>query len=366
MAFPITPAQAAILGRTRPPPVATVNAAASGQSAPAPTGQTPVVAAPPPGGFSPNNMGDLLLQRANRPGDIRTGTGLLGRLAAMGVGSKINRDNESGQREETIAQLVAMGMSPEQASLVAKGVIRPPEPAQPTDRKTFKDATGRSRFQDTGELLPGESKEGEPLDVKSAERLQQDVEIAEAKSTNITTKVTNLTGPAGAVASAKQALDGGIIDQKTFDKIEKNLTDTAEDKAGISDAKKAEVIRVQMEPIMAAAVKNIREAADALAANPLDQEAKAQYDVGQKNFATAKSKLQLPFEAVTNDQIKAVTDSFPSAAEIAAAAQFGQNPVNAIFDAEGLGQNAGPAQPSKPFEEMNEVELDEYNAQFNR
>ena len=102
MPFPMTPAQAAILGKTRPAPSATVNAAGAVPSARPPTGQTPVPVATPAAaslGFTPNSMDEFLLGRANRQEPIRGGVGLLGRLAALGVGNKIQRTNREGQQE---------------------------------------------------------------------------------------------------------------------------------------------------------------------------------------------------------------------------------------------------------------------------
>lgn len=108
MPFPMTPAQAAILGKTRPAPSATVNAAGAVPSARPPTGQTPVPVATPAAaslGFTPNSMDEFLLGRANRQEPIRGGIGLLGRLAALGVGSKIQRTNREGQQEAIEAEI---------------------------------------------------------------------------------------------------------------------------------------------------------------------------------------------------------------------------------------------------------------------
>lgn len=134
--FPMSPAQAAILGR--PAPVAVANAqtpqvggfpATPAQIA-ALTGQTPtggVNAAPTGlqevgagGVFTANPLADILLKRANRPADIRSGVGLLGRLAAQAVGTKIKRENVRGARE---AALELVGELPEEMQQLAKFAV---------------------------------------------------------------------------------------------------------------------------------------------------------------------------------------------------------------------------------------------------
>jgi hypothetical protein len=162
MALPMSPAQAAILGRRRPAPVATVNAPQAGGFPITPaqvavlTGQSPVGAPPaaPQGPatpaalspFSADPMADFLLNRANRPGDIRTGTGLLGRLAALGVGRKLEAENTAGaqqramdlietlpEEQRDVARLAVLSGNPEgavQAILQAQQITARSEEAE--------------------------------------------------------------------------------------------------------------------------------------------------------------------------------------------------------------------------------------------
>lgn len=133
MPFPMSPAQAAILGR--PAPVAVVNPQtpqmgsfpASPAQIAALTGQTPVGgvnaapgAAAEAGLFTKNPLADLLLRRANRPDDIRGGVGLLGRLAAQAVGTKLQRENTRGARE---AALDLVSELPEEMQQLAKFAV---------------------------------------------------------------------------------------------------------------------------------------------------------------------------------------------------------------------------------------------------
>ena len=123
MAFPISPAQAAILGMNRQAsPVATVNApqAPANPAAMAATGQTQI---PQAAGqqFTPNPMDNFLLERANRGGPINTGTGLLGRLAALGVGRKIEKDNRDGMQSAALE--LVNSLPPEQQAMARFAVL---------------------------------------------------------------------------------------------------------------------------------------------------------------------------------------------------------------------------------------------------
>ena len=119
--FPISPVQAAVLGRAAP--AATVNASGAAPSAPAPTGQTAVPVATPAAAAlglpQMNGMDQFLLGRANRGGSIDTGINLLGRLAALGVGRKIQGENQAKQSEAVEAAIAALPPEAQAAARIA-------------------------------------------------------------------------------------------------------------------------------------------------------------------------------------------------------------------------------------------------------
>ena len=119
--FPISPVQAAVLGRAAP--AATVNASGAAPSVPAPTGQTAVPVATPAAAAlglpQMNGMDQFLLNRANRGGSIDTGVNLLGRLAALGVGRKIQGENQAKQSEAVEAAISALPPEAQAAARIA-------------------------------------------------------------------------------------------------------------------------------------------------------------------------------------------------------------------------------------------------------
>ena len=234
-------------------------------------------------------------------------------------------------------------------------MIKPPESG--SERKTFKDAKGRTRFQDTGELLPGEVGEGEPLDVLSEEAEAQKARIAEAgrSETNVKTEVKNLTGKAGEIESVNRAVEKGIVTPELGEKLISNISESTGDRARATDESKAAVAYERNLPRLLKAEEDITAAANALASNPTNIEARAAYEAAINNYANAKAKIDQPAEAVTNDALQAVKDTFPSAAAIGISDFMEQDPIGQILEVNRL---------EKPFElkdikEMTDDELRE-------
>ena len=106
----------------RPAPVATVNAAGAAPLPSVPTGQSAVPVATPAAAalnFQPDGMADFLLGRANRGTPINTGVNLLGRLAALGVGRKIQKENEAGQKDAIEAAITSLPPEVQAAARIA-------------------------------------------------------------------------------------------------------------------------------------------------------------------------------------------------------------------------------------------------------
>jgi len=139
--FPMTPAQAAALGMA-PPPVAVVNGAqapvgaggfpmtpaqaavlGAATASPVSGAALPVAGAPAAtagGAVGPSPMAAMLLARANRTDPIRSGVGLLGRLAAFGVGTKLER--EERERQGAALSEGLAGANPEVAAMARLAV----------------------------------------------------------------------------------------------------------------------------------------------------------------------------------------------------------------------------------------------------
>lgn len=107
--FPMTPMQAAVLGQA--PTVATAGGPPMAGGMPISPAQARVLGAQAPaqaagaaqGAGAPlptiNPAAAVLMQRAQRDEPIRTGIGLLGRLAALGVGNRIDQRNRQVQND---------------------------------------------------------------------------------------------------------------------------------------------------------------------------------------------------------------------------------------------------------------------------
>lgn len=137
--FPMSPAQAAILGQRAPVavvpaapmingmPISPAQAAALGvgaQSNPIAAAQAQQVQPLATGGagqYGVNPLADVLLARATRPGDIRNGVGLLGRLAALGVGQHLQQGNLQKMQEAALG--MAETLPPEMQSMAKFAVL---------------------------------------------------------------------------------------------------------------------------------------------------------------------------------------------------------------------------------------------------
>ena len=136
--FPMSPAQAAILGQQRPSPVATVNAPTyngmpiqpaqmaalgvqpNGMMTPQGGMQPPAQAAPmDPASYLGNPMAGMLLQRGMREEPIQNPISLLGRLAALGVGQSIERKNTEGRQGAMLEAIKTMPPEVQQMARIA-------------------------------------------------------------------------------------------------------------------------------------------------------------------------------------------------------------------------------------------------------
>lgn len=323
---------------------------------------------------------ELLLGRAMRPEPIQSGVGLLGRLAALGVGLQGQRrfeDEIAASRLQFAQGLSAAGADPSARIAVLAGALNSRDPAMrtmaaaqlaelmPKTQIVSTPGGGQAAITTQGGQVTGAPQqliEGRTPAPETRTRTQGELQVTEqwdpargdwsvvstAPRTaaqipmppDVFQQQLGLRTAAGAAQGAATAAGLAATMEKSAAQAEGAATGSLEGKI--------EGIR----PYFASTEANLLAAGAALRANPTSAEARAAYEIARDEYANAATMLGAPNEAVTDDAKRGKLDRIPDATAVAGYGLVKSDPLGAAVESvrKGLGDRAPPRpqQPSQP------------------
>ncbi len=347
--LPLSPTVAAMLGQLAPP-AATMGPGAALPSTPvAPMVGAmgiPTSAAGSP--FSSDPMADFLLQRANRPGPMISGFDLLGRLAALGVGTKRDRDAREGAYQSQVARLEALGVDPAMAAVVASGDLSLKDAIELSKSETAKPDI-REFNNDLVQVMPG----GEIKVLAEGDEPTPDTVVIADPTSSTGRRIVKKSEAIGREAPEpkpliQQNLGGEIAEQ------------TAKQRAKAETEK--QIGMEQARPVMETYLTSLEGLSDALASGDLNAISAAEFRItaqrGQAGEALAR--LRQPTGILTDEDIGRALRDIPSPLSIRNALSGGRafrTQMEAFREIIGLDQ---PGQAGFNPDTASEEELDAF------
>ena len=327
---------------------------------------------------------ELLLGRAMRPEPIQSGVGLLGRLAALGVGLQGQRrfeDEIAASRLQFAQGLSAAGADPSARIAVLASAMNSRDPGTRTIaaaqlaqemaamRPKSQIVAGPDGSQYVVPLM-GEQVAGEPTQLIEGRTPAPETRTRTQGELQVTEQWDPARGDWSVVSTAPRTaaqipLPPDVYQQQLELRTATGAAQGAATAAGLAATMEKSAAQAEgaatgslegkiegIRPYFASTEANLLATGAALQANPTSAEARTAYEIARDEYANAATMLGAPNEAVTDDSKRGKLDRIPDATAVAGYGLVKSDPLGAAVESvrKGLGDRAPPRtrQPSQP------------------